>query len=136
MSVPDVVIKAKIKDETGDGASKMAANFEKNMHRLFTDQKTTGLDPLGRALSQMVGDKLGSTLAIGGVAVIGTQLDEASGKALIFANQLKNGETDARGIAHGIAESVPILGSFVSMWDNVREIITGEKRELEITNEV
>jgi len=44
---------------------------------------------------------------------------------------LKEGKVTGEEMARGIATSIPVLGDFVAGFLNVRELLTGEKAEIE-----
>ncbi len=99
--------------------------------RIFSDASTTGLDTLSRGLLGGISEKLGTGLQLGVLAVAGATLDNLTGKAAEFSDQMRRGELDSAGVAVKLGESIPILESFVSTGQNIREILTGEKVELE-----
>lgn len=73
--------------------------------------------------------------AVAGIALLGKALEGATAKAAELAEQFRHGETDASGLAVGIAESLPLIGHFVSAGQNIREMFTHERAELKAIND-
>jgi hypothetical protein len=73
--------------------------------------------------------------AVAGIALVAEVLNKTSEKAAELSMQFRQGKIDAKGLAVGIAESLPIIGSLVQTGFNIREIFTGEKAAIEAANE-
>ena len=73
--------------------------------------------------------------AVAGIAIVGEVLERATGKAAELTDEFRKGEISAKGLANGILESLPIIGSFVQAAGNIKELITGERAAHEKVNE-
>jgi hypothetical protein len=84
-------------------------------------------------------DELGKTLkgagAVAGITIIGEQLAKATGEAAKLSEQFRRGEIDGAGLAVGIGKSLPIIGGFVEAGQNIREMFTHEKAQIDDINE-
>ena len=100
--------------------------------RVYTDASTTGLDPLQRAGAGFLGTKLGNDLGVLKTAVWGKAIADGTEKLKEFTTLMREGKTDAAGMAIAIGESIPVLGSYVTAGQNIREIFTGERHELQL----
>lgn len=78
---------------------------------------------------------MGAGLTVAAFDAIGHKLEEATRKAAEFSTKLREGQLDASGIAIEIGKAIPLIGSFVSSGQNIREIFTGERTELERQNQ-
>jgi hypothetical protein len=83
-------------------------------------------------------DELGKTLrggyAVAGITLLGEGLKNATGKAAELTDQFRKGQIDGTGLAVGIGKSIPILGSFVEAGQNIREMFTHEKSQIDDIN--
>jgi hypothetical protein len=132
----DVIINVK----AHDGASGVFDRVAKRLKAMQAESRASGEMALQRTLGSPQGlaqaglDALGVGLPAVVVDSVGRAFSSVTEKALELRKQLREGATDAREIAVEFSKSIPILGSFVSGWLNVRELITGEKAAIEAIN--
>ena len=92
-------------------------------------------------------DQLAKTLrgagAVAGISLIGTALANATSKAAELSEEFRKGQIGAAGVGVKLAESLPVIGGFVSAGQSIRELFTHEKEQIEdinrtarITNEI
>ncbi len=65
--------------------------------------------------------------AIAGIALMGRELEEVTGKVSEFANKLRDGGTGIKALSADLVRELPIFGSFVKTIDNIKEAFTGEE---------
>jgi hypothetical protein len=104
--------------------------------RIFSDQSTTGLNPLQRGLAGALSEHLGTGLGIGALAVAGKAMLDLTEQAQHFKELMLSDQLNAAGMAVELGKAVPLLGSFVAAGQNIRELFTGERAELERQKEV
>lgn len=107
------------------------------------DDRASGENALQRALGSKEGAAgfLADTLGVGLQAMvagaIGTALKSATEQAVSLKEQLRQGKITEEELYRGLATGIPILGDFVAGFLNIRELVTGERAEIErITQEM
>lgn len=84
-------------------------------------------------------DKLGKlavgTGAIAGVTFLASALNKATASAAQMVDEFRRGERDALGLAEGVAKNLPVIGQVASATENVIDIFTGWKSEVDRVND-
>ena len=88
----------------------------------------------GGGLTNFAAESLGVGLPMMVTGAIGDAFKESTSKILEMRQALKEGKITQEEMVRGLAEGIPILGSFVSGFMNIREMITGEKTEIAEVN--
>jgi hypothetical protein len=88
-----------------------------------------------KGLGGAVTDKLGMAMAVAGVAAIGAAFERVGQAAEQAMTKLRSGEQDAAGMVNELSQGVPVLGDFVKGFNSIREAITGERYQIELTRE-
>jgi hypothetical protein len=134
--MPDVIVKVKAED----AASGVFANVAKNLRTMQQESRREGEGALERALGSKQGaaGAVADYLGVGLQAIVVDQLGNAfknvTEKAMEMRQQLAEGKVSTGDMVTEMAKGVPILGSFVDGWLNVRELVTGEKAEIAAIN--
>jgi hypothetical protein len=109
--------------KAGHGVNSLKAQLDKLKH---ASGRGSTLDELAKTLR--------GAGAVAGLTLIGEGLKNATGQAAELSAQFRKGEIDATGMGVKIAESIPVLGAFVSAGQNIREMFTHEKEEIDSIN--
>jgi hypothetical protein len=67
--------------------------------------------------------------AVIGITQIGEELSKATAKMVELNGEFRKGQLDSSGIAVKIGESLPIIGSFVTAGQSIREMFTHQKEQ-------
>lgn len=120
----------------GGFLERMAARARENR----ADQRRTGENALQNVLTSPSGavgfaaDSLGIGIQVMAADALGRALDASTRKAIELRDALREGKITTEEMARGFATSLPVLGSFVGFFLNVRELITGEQAEIDKAN--
>lgn len=126
---------AKQAAESLDGVEKHAQKAKEQM---------SGVESALKSLKETAGrgselDELFKTLrgagAIMGISLVGEELKKSTEQMLHLKEQFDAGKISGAGMANEIAKGIPVLGGFVSAFENLRELATGEKASIEAINE-
>lgn len=139
----DYTIRGSVQDDTERGLNAMKRRLEQfskwqeqqerghggHLGRVFSDQSTTGLDPLGRALTLGIGG-----LQAGALAVATRAAADVTAKAVEMSQAFRHGQANAASMTLEIAKGIPIVGNIAEAEENVYELITHSKEKQEQFN--
>jgi hypothetical protein len=73
--------------------------------------------------------------ALGLFTLVGDGLKDLTAKMVELNKEFEKGEVDAAGVAVEIGKSIPMLGGFVAAGQNIRELLTHEKQQIDDINQ-
>lgn len=127
-----------VNDQAGGGGffERMALRAKENRR----DKRASGEAALEQTLRSRGGladfgaDALGIGMPVMIAQAAGSMLKQASEQMMELRRQYRAGETDGAQMARGIATSLPVIGDMVAGFLNIRELITGEREEIDKVN--
>ena len=128
------------KQTAGEGQKGFLASLAQRARGARMEARSSGENALSSALSsgggmsQFAAQSLGIGLPVAVAETLGRGLKDASDKAMELRKQLKEGKITWEEWSRSFAESIPVVGGFVGFFMNIRELLTGEKAEIEEIN--
>lgn len=85
----------------------------------------------GGGMTQLAGQVMGIGMPLMATEMVGKGFKDVTDKILEMRQQLKEGKITQEELIRNLATGIPILGEFVAGFLNIRELLTGEKAQIE-----
>ena len=118
----------KLRIEAVDNASKVFKKVNDNLKKEIAVMKGSGIGQIGGVFK--------GALAGGVIALISAGLSTLTAKAEELSTALHKGEISAGEMTNEFAKSIPLLGGFVGIGNNIRESLLHEKADWKIALEL